>query len=150
MKTVGISKAALIFLGAINMPLILKLVGLCLTLAVVETLHGIIRNGIIAPRIGTKRAKRWSIVTGSLLAFVVCYVWVPALGIQQILPLLFIGLLLAGFMSLFDLLLARYVFHFKWRVIWKDFDPRQGNYLSIGLILLIFMPAIAMQVQASP
>lgn len=131
------------------MQLALQLIGLCLTLATVETLHGIVRNSLIAPRIGTKKAKRWSILSGSLLAFVVCYVWVPSLGVQQILPLLLIGLLLAVFMALFDILLARYMFHFKWRVIFRDFDPRQGNYLSVGLVLLVFMPAIALQVKGS-
>jgi hypothetical protein len=128
--------------------LVLKLIGWCFTLAAVETLHGIIRNGMIAPRIGTKRAKRWSIFSGSILAFIVCYVWAPTLGIQAIAPLLFVGLLLAVFMALFDMLLARYVIKQKWRVILKDFDPRHGNYLSIGLLLLILMPTLAMRVQS--
>lgn len=126
-------------------PLVLKLVGWCLTLAAVETLHGIIRNGVIAPRVGTKRAKRWSVISGSLLAFGVCYGWAPVVGIRAIAPLLLIGILLATFMAAFDMLLGRYVIKLKWRVILKDFDPRQGNYLSIGLGLLILMPAIAMQ-----
>lgn len=129
------------------MSLVLKLLGWCLTLAAVETLHGIIRNAFIAPRIGTKKAKRWSIISGSLLAFTVCYLWVPTLRLHAIAPLLLLGLLLAVFMALFDILLARYVIKQKWRVIGKDFNPRYGNYLLIGLGLLIFMPAIATTVQ---
>lgn len=131
-------------------PLAVKLTGLCLTLAAVETLHGLIRNGMIAPRLGVKKSKRWSIVSGSLLAFVVCYVWVPALGIQRILPLLLVGLLLSAFMALFDVLLARYVFKFRWQAILKDFDLRRGNYLPLGLIALVFMPAIALQAKGGP
>jgi hypothetical protein len=130
--------------------LALKLLGWCLTLAVIETLHGIIRNGIVAPRIGTKRAKRWSIFSGSILAFIVCYVWAPTLGIRAIAPLLLVGLLLAVFMALFDILLARFVIKQRWRVILRDFDPRHGNYLSIGLLLLIVMPALAMRIQNTP
>lgn len=126
----------------------LKLAGWCFTLAAVETLHGIIRNGMISPRIGTQKAKRWSIFSGSLLALVVCYVWAPTLETRAIVPLLLVGLLLAVFMALFDILLARYVIKQNWRAIFKDFDPRQGNYLSIGLLLLIFMPALAMSMQS--
>ena len=125
--------------------LVLKLIGLCLTLAVVETLHGILRNAAIAPRIGTQKAKRLSVLSGSILAFIVCYVWVPTLGLQAVLPLLAVGVLLAVFMALFDIVLARYVLRLKWRVILRDFNPRQGNYLLFGLLLLMLMPVLAMQ-----
>lgn len=141
-------KALGLFLGLLPMlQLALKLVGLCLSLAAVETLHGIVRNGVVAPRVGTKRAKRLSIFSGSILAFVVCYIWVPTLGIGAIAPLLLVGLLLTAFMALFDILLARYALKLKWRVILKDFNPQHGNYLSIGLVLLVFMPALAMRAQ---
>ncbi len=125
------------------MPRLLHLMGLCLTLAGVETLHGIVRNAYVAPRIGTRKAKQLSLISGSMLALMVCYAWIPTLGLEAIAPLLQVGLLLALFMALFDIVLARYVIKQKWRVIRKDFNPLQGNYLLLGLLLLIFLPAIA-------
>lgn len=128
------------------MELALNLLALCFTLAGVETLHGIFRNAVVAPRIGTKKAKRLSLISGTLLIFIVCYFWIPTLGIRATGPLLWIGLLLAVFMALFDLVLARYIIKQKWRVILKDFDPTQGNYLLIGLMILTIIPWVVMRI----
>jgi hypothetical protein len=125
-------------------PFALNVIALCLTLAGVETLHGILRNALVAPRIGTKRAKRLSLISGTVLLFIVCYLWVPRLGLSNPGALLALGLLLALFMALFDMLLGHYVLKLRWRVIFKDFDPRQGNYLLLGLLVLVFIPLLVM------
>lgn len=127
-------------------PLALNIIALCFTMAGVETLHGILRNVWIAPKIGTKRAKKLSVISGTLLLFVVCYFWVPRLGLVSPESLLALGLLLAIFMALFDLLLGRYVIKLRWRVILRDFDPRQGNYLIFGLLVLVFIPLVVMAI----
>jgi hypothetical protein len=127
-------------------PLALNIIALCITLAGVETLHGILRNALVAPRIGTKRAKKLSLISGTILLFIVCYLWVPRLGLVSPESLLALGLLLAIFMALFDMLLGRYVIKLRWRVILKDFDPRQGNYLLFGLLALVFIPLVVMAI----
>jgi hypothetical protein len=127
-----------------SIPLALNIMALCVTLAGVETLHGILRNAFLAPKIGTKRAKKLSLISGTILLFLVCYLWVPRLGLVNPGSLLALGLLLAIFMALFDMLLGRYVIKLRWRVIFKDFDPRQGNYLVFGLLLLVFIPLMVM------
>jgi hypothetical protein len=128
-------------------PLALNLLALCFTLAGVETLQGIFRNAFIAPKIGTKKAKQLTLMSGVLLMFAVCYVWIPTLGLEGVGPLLLVGLLLASFMALFDLILGRYLIGMKWRVVFKDFDPRQGNYILIGLLVLVFIPLIVMELR---
>ncbi len=124
--------------------LALNIAALCVTLAGVETLHGILRNALVAPRIGTKRAKKLSLISGTILLFIVCYLWLPKLGLSNSGSLLALGLLLAIFMALFDMLLGRYAIKLRWRVILKDFDPRQGNYLLFGLLVLVFIPLVVM------
>ncbi|MEA5420119.1 hypothetical protein VB712_12885 [Spirulina sp. CCNP1310] len=123
-----------------------EIIALAVTLAGVETLHGILRTALIAPRLGTRRAKRLSIISGTALLFGVCWWWIPRLGLSNPLALLALGAGLAGFMGLYDLLLGHYVFKMKWRVLWRDFDPRQGNYLSIGLLILVFIPWLVMMI----
>lgn len=125
----------------------LHLIALGFTLAGVETLQGIFRNAVMAPRMGTKRSKQLTLISGTLLMFVVCYWWVPRLGLRSTLALLLVGLFLAGFMALFDLLLGRYLINMKWRVVLKDFDPRQGNYLAFGLLVLVVIPLLVMRLQ---
>ncbi len=129
------------------MELALSLMLLCFTLAGVETLQGIFRNAIIAPRIGTKQAKQLTLVSGTLLMVIICYVWIPGLGLERTVPLLLVGLLLASFMAVFDMVLGRYLIKMKWRVVLKDFDPRQGNYLLVGLSVLVFIPLMVMRLQ---
>ena len=120
----------------------LRFASLCTLLAGVETLHGIARTVLLVPRIGKVLAIKFSVVTGTLLAFGVCYLFVPGIGAAGIGEHMFLGLGLSGFMAAFDVAIGRLVMRLKWSRIWEDFDPRSGNYLSIGLVLLSFSPSI--------
>lgn len=123
----------------------LRTLALCLLLACAETLHGIARAALLVPRIGKKKALKVSIVTGSLLAFGVCYWYVPTLGITGTAGLLGLGLVLALFMAGFDAALGRFLLHLPWQKITQDFNPASGNYLLYGLVLLWAYPWLIMQ-----
>jgi len=125
----------------------IKISSICLMLASVETLHGIARTIFIVPKIGNKRAKQYSVISGTLLAFAVCYIMVPWLDINVEYQLILIGLVLAVFMAVFDIVLARFVVKLKWEFIINDFNPAKGNYLIFGLILLIIIPCIVMKIK---
>jgi len=125
--------------------LILRVVALCLALASAETLHGIFRAAVLVPKVGKRQALKISIVTGSMLAFTVCFWLVPEMGLHQSWQLLALGLLLAGFMASFDIILAKLVLKLSWKKVFKDFDPRTGNYLLFGLIGLVFWPYVVMR-----
>ena len=116
-------------------------------LASVETLHGIVRTIFVVPKIGNKRAKQYSIISGTLLAFAVCYIMVPWLDINVEYQLILIGLVLAVFMATFDIMLAKFVVKLKWESIINDFNPAKGNYLIFGLILLIIIPYVVMKLK---
>lgn len=120
--------------------LLLRALALCVVLAGVETLHGIARTVLVVPRIGKARALKLSIVTGSALAFGVCLLLVPGIGLRGAGPHLVLGGVLAAFMASFDLLMGRWLLRRPWRKAWADFDPRTGNYLVFGLLALALMP----------
>ena len=119
----------------------LRALALCVVLAGTETLHGIARTVLLVPRIGKERALRWSIVSGSLLAWCVCWLLVPGVGLRGTLPHLALGLALSAFMAGFDLAMGRWVMRRPWRKALADFDPRTGNLLVVGLGLLAGFPA---------
>lgn len=123
-----------------NLDLILRIGSLCLLLACAETLHGIARTLLITPRLGKERALKLSAITGSVLAFGICALQVPGIGIQSAIGHLALGGGLALFMAAFDMGIGRFVMHKPWRKIWPDFDPRTGNYLLYGLVCLGFTP----------
>lgn len=124
---------------------VVRVLALCFALAGVETLHGIFRAAVLVPRIGKKQALKMSIVTGSVLAFGVCYFLVPGIGVGEPAGLFAIGFVLALFMASFDIALGRMLLKLSWAKVFRDFDPRSGNYLSFGLLLLVFFPYAVMK-----
>lgn len=118
----------------------IRIAALCVVLAGAETLHGIARTVLVVPRIGKERAIRWSAVTGSLLAFLLCLWLVPPIGLRGAPAHLALGLGLAAFMAAFDLAIGRLLMRKAWHKLWPDFDPRTGNYLSLGLAFLVLVP----------
>lgn len=121
-----------------------NILALCVALAAAETLHGIFRAVVLVPRVGKRTALKIAIVTGSTVAFIVCYYFVPRMGISEPVRLLGVGLVAATFMSLFDILFARLVMKRPLAKSLDDFNPKTGNYLIFGLLLLIVSPLIVM------
>lgn len=113
---------------------------LCLALAGAEMLHGIARAKWLVPRIGKERALKLSALTGTLLAFLVCWFFVPALGLRSAAAHGLLGLGLAVFMASFDVAVARFAMRRPWSKIWPDFNPCSGNYLLFGLLALTLIP----------
>lgn len=122
---------------------VIRIAALCIVLAGAETLHGIARTVLVIPQIGKDRAIRWSALTGSLLAFAICLGLVPPIGLRGAPAHLALGLVLAAFMAAFDLAIGRWLMRKPWAKLWPDFDPRTGNYLSLGLAFLVGAPCLA-------
>lgn len=126
------------------MELAFRIFGLCVALAAVEILHSIARVRFAVPRRGRRLAQRLSIVTGSLLAVVVCWLLVPTLGVHGGVPLLAVGAVLAVSMASFDVAVARWLMRRPWSSIPEEFDLRRGNYVVYGLIVLLPAPIVVM------
>ena len=126
--------------------LAMRIFSLCLALASAEMLHGIARVRYLIPRVGKANAQKISIVTGTLLAFAVCYLFVPAMGLTTHATALALGGFLAIFMASFDIAVGRLLMKRKWALIAEDFDPRKGNYLIFGLASLVAIPSIVLRI----
>ena len=121
---------------------LIRVVSLCVVLAGAETLHGIARTVLVVPRLGKEPALRLSIVSGTLLAFGICWLLVPGIGLQGWGEHVGLGAVLAAFMASFDLLLGRFLLRRSWAKAFSDFDPRTGNLLVFGLAALVTVPAV--------
>lgn len=120
----------------------LRVLALCVALAGAETLHGIARTLWVVPRIGKARALPLSALTGTLLAFAICWWWVPGIGLRGVAAHLALGAVLAAFMAAFDIVLGMTALRRPWRKVLADFDPRTGNLLVVGLAALLFVPML--------
>lgn len=127
---------------------LIRILSLCVALAGTEMLHGIARTVLLAPRLGKERAIQVSIVSGSLLAFGVCYFLVPPIGLRETAALFGLGFFVALFMASFDVAVGRFLLKFPWPRIFRDFNPASGNYLLIGLLLLLFFPWLVLEIRA--
>lgn len=128
--------------------IVIRVLALCVVLAGAETLHGIARTALLAPRVGKRLAIKLSIVSGSLLAFAVCYFLVPGIGLRTTAGHLLLGLFLAAFMAAFDLAMGRLLLRRSWRRALQDFNPARGNFLLFGLALLALFPLLVAQLRA--
>ncbi|WP_220800456.1 hypothetical protein [Mitsuaria sp. WAJ17] len=122
--------------------MLLRIAALCLLLASAETLHGIARTTLLVPRIGKGRAIKLSALIGTLLAFLMCWWWVPGIGLRSAGAHLALGLGLAAFMAGHDVAIGRWLMHKSWAKMQPGFDPRSGNYLLFGLLGLCFIPLL--------
>lgn len=129
---------------------LLRIASLCVVLAGAEMLHGIARTVWVVPRIGKERALKLSALTGSALAFVICWLLVPPLQLQGALAHGLLGLVLAAFMAAFDLAIGRFVMRKPWHKLWPDFNPATGNYLLYGLLFLCVAPLLVGWLQPQP
>lgn len=127
---------------------VIRTLALCVVLAGTETLHGIARTTLLVPRVGKALALKLSILSGSLLAFVVCYFLVPGVGLTTTREHLVLGTCLAAFMAAFDLAMGKLLLRRSWSKALQDFNPATGNFLVFGLILLVFIPALVAQIRA--
>ncbi len=123
-----------------NTDTVLRIAALCVVLAGAETLHGIARTTLVIPHIGKERAIKLSVVTGTLLALAICWLLVPGINLQSAGAHLLLGLVLAGFMAIFDIAIGKWLMRKSWAKIWPDFNPKTGNYLLYGLLALCFIP----------
>jgi len=121
---------------------LVRIAALCVVLAGAETLHGIARTTLVVPRIGKERAVKLSALTGTCLAFVICWLLVPGIGLRTPGAHLILGAALAGFMAGFDIAVGRWLMRKAWARILPDFNPRTGNYLLYGLLGLCVIPLL--------
>ncbi|MCA3237461.1 MAG: hypothetical protein ACK5OI_08060 [Curvibacter sp.] len=133
-----------------NPDTLLRVISLCVVLAGAETLHGIARTVWLVPQIGKERALKLSALTGSTLAFGICWLLVPPMQLQGAWAHGLLGLTLAAFMAAFDLAVGRFVMRKAWHKLWPDFNPATGNYLLYGLLLLSVAPLLVSWLRVWP
>lgn len=128
----------------------LLIASLCLALMGAEILNGIFRTVWLSRRIGKEPALKLSVVTGLSLAFVLCFIFVPIIALKGFSQHFVLGIFLMLFMASFDILFGKLVMRFPWQRIARDFDPRSGNYLSVGLVFLTLIPALVWWLRGMP
>lgn len=129
--------------------MILKALIVGILLCFGEAINGNIRVRILHHLYGKKRAKTISFFTGMAIIVLIAWLTLPWINPNSFLDCYIVGLIWVLMLVILDLYFARQVFKFKWPKIAEDFNPMKGNLLSIGIVLLFFVPGIVYWAQMS-
>ena len=113
-----------------------------LLIAVTESVHGTLRQLLLAPVIGDFRARQISVFTGSALIFLIGVLLIRWIGATRPQTLLAIGLLWLVLTLVFEVSLGR-VLGMDWQRILADYDLRYGGLMLVGMVVLLLTPLAA-------
>jgi len=111
-------------------------------IALAETLNGIFRVKVLSKKLGIKKAKTVSFAIGSIIVLILNLILVPWIEPKSMIEALFIGLSWASLMILYDIFVGRVLFKLSWEKITDDFNVLKGSFLSLGILLIVFLPII--------
>lgn len=113
-----------------------------LVIIAVESVHGTLRQLLLAPVLGDFRARQVSVLTGSLLIFLVAWLFVRWLGATSRRMLLGIGFFWVVLTVAFELALGR-LLGFEWSRLLEDYDLPNGGLMGLGLVAMFLTPLLA-------
>lgn len=112
-----------------------------LLIALLESVHGTLRELFITPRIGELAARHLGFAVGSALVIGVAWLTSRWLGTTTRAAQLKVGLLWLALMLAFEVGLGR-ARGFSWQRIGADYDPSQGGLMLFGLLLMWLAPML--------
>lgn len=115
-------------------------VGLVIGLA--EVAQGILRVRLLNRRVGDHRARQIGVFTGSVIILAIAWLTVPWVGPVTTGQQLGVGGLWVVLMLGLEVGFGRLMFRASWNRIAADFDPRLGNLLVFGMLVLLLSPLL--------
>ena len=113
-----------------------------LIIAAAEVAQGILRVRFLNRHVGDHRARQIGVVTGSLFILLIAWLTRDWIGAHTTAQQFTVGGLWLALMLVLDLSFGRLVFHFSWSRIAADFDVRKGNFLALGMLVVLLAPWI--------
>lgn len=118
-----------------------------LLIAFAETANGIVRVRFLSRRLGNRRARVVSLLSGCLLILLITWSTLPWIDPPSVADALLIGTLWLALMLAYDIGIGRWAFGMRWKRILADFDLRQGNYLALGMLWIFLAPVLVFLVR---
>jgi hypothetical protein len=123
-----------------------KIICFYVLVAAGETLNGIARMVYLNKHLGVMSAKRLSMLSALSLCLLICYFYVPIIGITTDKGLVFLGTSLSLFMLVFDIIIGRYVARAEWSAILDELNIFKGNLLAVGMVVMAFCPLLSSKI----
>lgn len=111
-------------------------------MAVVESVHGVLRAQFLLPVVGDLGSRQIGVVTGSGLILAMAYFSMRWIAAQTRAQELAVGAVWVLLMGGFEITLGR-MLGFSWARIAADYDPAQGGLMLFAMLFLLLAPWIA-------
>ena len=111
-------------------------------IAAAETLHGILRQLLLAPFIGELAARQLGVFTGSLIIFAVAWFTIRWIGARTVAEQIRVGSAWVVLMVVFELALGTALGYSPQRIL-ADYDLTKGGMMGFGITFMLFAPFLA-------
>ena len=111
-------------------------------LMLLETGQGILREVMIAPVIGSLRARQWGVLSGAVIVLAITFALSRWLKAATPRAQWMVGGFWVALTVTFEVLVGRAA-HASWQRILSDYDPAQGGFLLLGLAVMFAAPWLA-------
>jgi hypothetical protein len=113
-----------------------------LLIVVAESIHGTIRQLLIAPAIGDMQARQIGVLIGSAIIFVIAWACIRWIGAKSFGEQLRVGLLWVVLITVFEFSLGTALGYTRERML-SDYNLAEGGFMGFGLLFMLFAPALA-------
>ena len=117
-----------------------------LSIAVAESIHGILRRVFVLPLLGDLRAHQVGILVGCIIIFVIALTTIRWVGAKTLSEQLRLGLFWMVLMFAFEGSLG-YAFGSSLDRILLDYNITEGRFMIFGMIFMLLTPVLAANVR---
>jgi len=114
-----------------------------LLIILAESIHGTLRQLLIAPMIGDLPARRIAFFVGILLIFLIAYWFIRWISAPSTKSLFAVGVMWMILTLLFEFGLGIFVFNFSLERMLEDYDISRGGLMGLGLVFVVLAPYLA-------
>ncbi|MCU0822257.1 MAG: hypothetical protein MUC95_07275 [Spirochaetes bacterium] len=119
----------------------IRAIAVWMLIAVVESVHGTIRQLFLAPVIGDMPSRQVGVFVGSALILLVSWLTARWLGADTFKNQFRIGALWVVFIVIFEFSLGLALGYTVERIL-SDYNPANGGLMVFGLLFMLFAPAL--------
>lgn len=111
-------------------------------IVIAESIHGTIRQVFIAPVIGDLPARQAGVLIGSAIIFAIAWICIRWIGARSFGEQLEVGMLWVVLIAIFEFSLGTALGYTYERML-SDYNLAEGGLMSLGLLFMLFAPALA-------
>jgi hypothetical protein len=127
-------------------PILFRGTAVWLVIIFAETIHGIARRLLLEPIIGDLLARQLSVVIGSVIIFMIAFVFIRWLKGSGKLHFFLVGAIWVGLTLIFEISIGRFAMGLTWERISSDYDLVKGGLMPFGLLVMLLAPLMTAKI----